>query len=83
MAVLSYKIDKGTRPEECECRVVTITECFCRLSRIGLDEDGIRMRQGHRKTVQLTLNPADDPQCLSKIHLGVTGCMAQRNEDLF
>ena len=50
------------------------------LGRIGLDEERVRMRQRHRKIVQLALDPVDHTKRLAKIHLCVTGRVRQRDE---
>ncbi len=47
---------------------------------IGLDEERIRVRQRHRKVVQLALNAADHPERLAKINLGIARRVRQRHE---
>jgi len=59
-----------------------VAECLGRLGGVGLDEEGVRMRQGHRKIVQLAFDAADHADCLAKIHLGVPRRMRQRHKHL-
>jgi 4'-phosphopantetheinyl transferase EntD len=59
---------------------MAVAERLGRLGRIGLDEEGIRMRQRHREVVQLALDPADDAKRLAEVHLRVPGgCVSGTN----
>ena len=53
-----------------------------RLSRIGLNEAPVAVRQIHGKEVDLPLHPADYSQRLAEVGLGVPRVVAQRNEHL-
>ncbi len=71
------------RPKEGEGSVVTVTKGLSGLGWICPNEDGVRMRQGQCKVMQLALNSADHTQSFAKIHLCMPRRMAQRNKDLF
>jgi hypothetical protein len=61
---------------------MAIAEGFRRLSRIGLDEAAIRVRQVHAKIIKPDLLARDIAIRLAKIRLPVTWEMAQRHEHL-
>ena len=66
--------------EEGEGRDMAVAERLGRLGRIRLDEERIRVRERHREVVQLALDPADLPDRLAKVHLGVARRMRRRSD---
>jgi hypothetical protein len=73
---------QGHAAEECKGRDMAVAERLGRLGRIGLDEEGIGMRQRHREVVQLALDPADLAKRFAEVHLRVSRRMRQRHEHL-
>jgi hypothetical protein len=61
---------------------MAVAEGFRGLSRIGLDEAAIRVRQIHAKIMEANLLPADVPVRLAKIRLRMAWTMAQWNKHL-
>src|SRR5712671_305892 len=66
--------------EERECGVVSVTERFAGLRRIGLNKTGVAVRQVDRKEVDLAFDPGDLRQRLAKICLRMAGIVPQRHE---
>lgn len=59
-----------------------VTECFCRLCRIRLQETRIRMWQIHHQKMDLAFNAADDGKGLTKVCLCMTRRMGKGNKHL-
>src|SRR3977135_4063503 len=71
-----YAAEKG------KCRDVLVKKSFRRLRRIGLDEAGVRMRQGGAEHMQLHPITADDANAFAEVDLRMATRMGQRHEDL-
>jgi hypothetical protein len=61
---------------------MAIAERFRRLSRIGLNEASVGVRQVDCKEVDLALNATDHTKRLAKVDLGMTRLMGEWNEHL-
>src|SRR3954453_24164798 len=68
--------------EEAERGVMSVTERFGALRRIGLYETGVAVRQVHRKEVDLALSPGDLRQCLAKVALRMPSIVPHRHKNL-
>ena len=73
---LRHPAKEGKRPH------VAVAERFRRLRRIGRHEAGVRVRQVECEEMDLALRPADDPDGLPKVDLGMSRRMHQRHEHL-
>ena len=68
--------------EELECAHMCVAECFGGLGRVTHHKDRVRMRQNHRKEVDLALNAANHTQSFTKISLGMSWRMDERYKHL-
>jgi hypothetical protein len=59
-----------------------VAECFGGLGRVTHHKDRVRMRQNHRKEVDLALNAANHTESFTKISLGMSWRMDERYKHL-
>ena len=71
--VLSYRIERGTLPKKLNAALCPSQNASAVYRRIGLHKAGVAVRKVHRKEMDLAFDPGDLRQCLTKIHLRVTG----------